>query len=142
MKKFFLLIATVTVFTTVISAQDSTVNRTTNRPLRQRIHQQDHLVYQDGKMYRMQQGQQMEMKDKLTLQNGCIINPDGSYQLKDQKKLQLRNGECMDMNGNVYKSQRMINQGRMMNPSLMQRANNRGMNTNFRPGMGRRMGRS
>lgn len=39
-----------------------------------------------------------------------VVNPDGSYQLQNQKQLRLKNGECLDLDGNRYKSQQEFQQ--------------------------------
>jgi len=50
---------------------------------------QEHLMFQDGKMYQIRNQEQIQLQTQLKLQNGCLVNPDGSYQLQNQKQLVL-----------------------------------------------------
>ncbi|MEP1782611.1 DUF6799 domain-containing protein [Reichenbachiella sp.] len=79
---------------------------------RKRIHQQDHILFQDGKMMQMKAGVATEMQSSYTFQNGTIVNPDGSYQLKNGKTKMLKEGECISNNGVRFRSQQ-----KMMNKS-------------------------
>lgn len=108
---FILLSGAVFFSTQPLRAQDT---MRTMMQKRDRIHQEDHFMFQNGKLYRMQNGVSTEVKNQLRLQSGLVVNPDGSFQIRDQERQQLRNGQCLDMNGNVYQNQRMYNQRHMM----------------------------
>lgn len=120
MKHTIWIVATLFLFLYEVTAQDTSRQQVqTSLQRRARIHQEEHLLFQEGKLYRMQQGVRTQVKEAVRLKNGGVVNPDGLYQLKDQQRQQLRNGECIDMNGNRYQSQRMFNQRRMMTPQQM-----------------------
>jgi hypothetical protein len=120
MKHTIWIVVTLFLFLYEVAAQDTSRQQVqTSLQRRARIHQEEHLLFQDGKLYRMQQGVRTQVQEAARLKNGGVVNPDGSYQLKDQQRQQLRNGECIDLNGNRYQSQRMFNQRRMMTPQQM-----------------------
>ena len=73
-----------------------------------RIHQ--HLMLKDGKMYQIEGQQMTQLQAQQKLANGCVVNPDGTYQFQNKKKQQLKNGECLDMQGNRFKSQQEFQQ--------------------------------
>jgi len=73
-----------------------------------RIYQ--HLMLKDGKVYQVHDQDMIQLREQLRLENGCIVNPDGSYQLQNKKQLKLKNGECLDMQGNRYKTQQEFRQ--------------------------------
>ena len=105
-----------------VQAQDTVLERDQTRSgiqKRDRVNQEEHLYFQDGKLYQMRQGVRNEVKSQIKLKNGSVVNPDGSYMLKNQERLRLSNGECMDMSGNVYKNRNMFNERRMMNHAEM-----------------------
>ena len=79
---------------------------------RKRIHQQDHILFQNGKLMQMKAGVATEMQEAYTFQNGTIVNPDGSYQLKNGKTKMLKEGECISNSGVRFRSQQ-----KMMNKS-------------------------
>ncbi|MBL7849313.1 MAG: hypothetical protein JNN04_00330 [Cyclobacteriaceae bacterium] len=66
---------------------------------------QEHLMMQNGQMFRMQNQQQTRLQERVTLQNGTTVDPDGQVQLKNKEQLRLRDGECLDMEGNRYQTQ-------------------------------------
>lgn len=124
MKKIFWVLAVLFAIPFFSHAQDTTrqrINQRTPIQQRDRIHQQDHFLFLDGKVYRVQNGVRTEVRDRLQLQN-CVINPDGSYQIRNQDKLQLRNGECLDPSGNRYASQQMFNRNKMMTQQQINRS--------------------
>ena len=129
MKKIVILLALIFFTTLVTNAQDTIRQRDqtkTKIQKRDRIHQEEHLQFMDGKLYRYQNGVRSQVQSQVQLKNGGSINPDGSYQLKNQERMQLRNGECLDMEGNRYQNQKMFNQRHMMMQKGMQQ--NRNMN--------------
>ena len=83
-----------------------------------RIHQEDHFMFMDGKMYQVKQGVRSEVKTQLRLQNGMVVDPDGHYQIKDRERLQLRDGECLDLSGNRYQNQMMFNKQHQMDGQM------------------------
>lgn len=124
MKNYAWILAFVLVVPFITLAQDTTrqrINQTTPIQKRDRIHQQDHYLYLDGKMYRVQNGVRTEMKEKMQLQNG-VIHPDGSYQLQNSDKMQLRNGECLDPMGNRYASLQQFNRNKVMTQQQINRS--------------------
>lgn len=128
MKKILIVLAILMLgATTTTNAQDTIRQRTKNNAQiqkRDRIHQEEHFMFQDGKLYRMQQGVRSEIKEETQLRNGTILHPDGSYILQNKERMQLQNGECMDVAGNMYQNQKKFNQGTMMNKQKMQKMNN------------------
>lgn len=127
MKKILLVLAILMLATTTTNAQDSIrqgAKKNAQIQKRDRIHQEEHFMFQDGKLYRMQQGIRSEIKEETQLRNGTILHPDGSYILQNKERMQLQNGECMDVAGNMYQNQKKFNQGTMMNKQKMQKMNN------------------
>jgi len=109
--------------------------------LRDRIHQEDHLMLLDGQLYRVQKGNRMQVKESFRLKNGTMINPDGSYQSQNQQRLQMRDGECMDMNGNRYLNQQKFNKGKMMKNKQLEKVRTKAVNKNRPSGSGTNPGR-
>jgi hypothetical protein len=127
MKKILIVLAILMLATTTTNAQDSIrsgAKKNGQIQKRDRIHQEEHFMFQDGKLYRMQQGVRSEIKEETQLRNGTILHPDGSYILQNKERMQLQNGECMDVAGNMYQNQKKFNQGTMMNKQKMQKMNN------------------
>ncbi len=79
-----------------ISAQDQD---------RDRMRDQDHLMYQDGVVYQVHDQDRIQLKEQLRLRDGTVVNPDGSYQIRDREQKRLADGSCMDMDGNVFATQ-------------------------------------
>lgn len=144
MKKFIAIILSMTVLSVTLPAQDTLRQKDNTRiQKRDRIHQEDHLLFQEGKLYRVQQGMRTQVQDPVTLRNGTVVNPNGSFQMKNQEQVQLRNGECMDMDGNRYQSKRMFNQNRMMTKRQIERGRNKSSTNNgMRSQQNRRKGRT
>lgn len=142
MKTFLLMLASLFLLTSGATAQDSLRQRNRDKATvqkRDRVHQDDHLQFRDGQLYRVQQGVRTQVKDPIRLQNGGVVNPDGSYELRDQKRQQMRSGECLDMSGKRYQNESRFNQRRTMTQQQMDRGRGQDMNQN-RPGMGNRTG--
>ena len=66
---------------------------------------QEHVLFQNGKLYRVKDRSRVEQQEALSLNNGATIKPDGSVQLQNGRSFQLQNGECLDMAGNRYRDQ-------------------------------------
>lgn len=131
MKKVFWMLASLFLFLSGATAQDSLRQRARDKSgiqKRDRIHQEDHLLFQDGKLYRVQQGVRTQVQEQVRLQNGGVVYPDGTYQLKDRQRQQLRSGECLDMSGNRYLNQNRFNQRRMISQGAIDRMRQPGMN--------------
>jgi hypothetical protein len=127
MKKMFLMFLSLIILAVSAKSQDTLRQRDRDRaPIQQRdrIHQEDHLMLLDGKLYSVNQGKRTLVQDPVTLSNGTVVNPNGSYQLRNNERLQLRNGECLDMSGNRYLNQNRFNQRRMMTQQEMNRIRN------------------
>jgi len=77
-----------------------------------RIHQEDHYRFYDGKLYQYKNGVQNQVMEQVRLRNGTVLNPDGSYQLQNQERFQLRQGECLDMDGLRYRTHNQFNKRR------------------------------
>ena len=101
-KLFFMFVSLILVTCTVVKAQDKI-------QIKDRIHQEDHLVLQDGSCLLVNAGVATRLTKPLKLNNGSTVNLDGSYLLQNQQKLQLQDGECLDMNGVRYLSQDKFN---------------------------------
>lgn len=72
--------------------------------LRLQAGEQDHFVFENGNMLRIQNQEQTQLREQFVLENGLAVNPDGSYQDRDRERIELREGECIDEDGNVYAS--------------------------------------
>ena len=116
MKKFFLMLSSVFLFVGMVHAQDTTSKQEKQQSIQKpdRIHLEEHLIYQGGKLYWVRNGMLAEIKNQIMLNNGIVINPNGWYHLKVHKKYRLKDGECFDLNGNLYQNQEMFNRGRMI----------------------------
>lgn len=142
MKKLVILFGSLFLMMFVVKAQDTTRQKDqlkTQIQKRDRIHQEEHLQFLDGKLYRYQNGVRTQVQSQVQLQNGGYINPDGSYQLKNQERMQLHSGECLDLDGNRYQNQKMFNQKHMMTRKEMMQNRNINMqkkqvNQNRKPG--------
>ena len=94
-KVFFMLVSLLLVTGALVTAQDKIQKK-------DRIHQEDHLLLQDGSCVLVNAGVSTRLAKPFQLNNGTTVNIDGSYILKNQQKLYLRDGECLDMNGARY----------------------------------------
>jgi hypothetical protein len=124
MKRLLLLISSVFLFVSILHAQD-TLRRTqqdrTAVQKRDRIHREDHVIFQSGRLYQVKQGVRTEAQRPVKLANGTVVNPDGSYLVINQERQQLANGECVDMAGNRFQNQSMFNKRHQMSPSEMKK---------------------
>ena len=142
MKKLLIVLASLLLMQGIVSAQDTLRQRSNDRTgiqKRDRIHQEDHLMFQDGKLYRMQEGVRKEVRDQVQLKNGAVVKNDGSLQLQNGQRYQLRNGECIDLNGNRYKNENRFNKRIMMTEQQMERSKNRQMKQDRNTGRDRNM---
>lgn len=130
MKKIALLFSALFMLAEISNAQDTTRKKVQTQSQAQkhdRIHQENHLMFMDGKLYQVQNGVRSQVKSKVNLRDGGFVNPDGSYQLKSNERFQLHDGECLDQDGNLYRSQKMFNQRQMMTQQEMEECRNHGM---------------
>jgi hypothetical protein len=123
---FFMLVSLFLVSGIAVNAQDKIQKK-------DRIHQEDHLLLQDGSCLLVSNGVNTKIQAPLKLNNGAMVNPDGSYQMPDRKKDQLRNGECLDMNGSRYLSQDKFNKRVVMTNKQIDRTNINTGNSGTRP---------
>ncbi|WP_207531689.1 DUF6799 domain-containing protein [Desertivirga arenae] len=86
--------------------------------------QETHLLFKDGKVHKVENGESKELQKEQQLNNGTVVFPDGAYELKDKKRYMLSDGECLDMNGSHYLNQRMLNQKRPMSADELQKSRN------------------
>ncbi|WP_207421259.1 DUF6799 domain-containing protein [Desertivirga brevis] len=128
MKKIFVLVISMLVTVEVIFA--NTVLRNTGDPCSatlakdKEVLQETHLLFRDGKVYKVENSESKVLQKELQLNNGTVVHPDGAYELKDKKRYVLSDGECLDMNGSHYLNQRMLNQKRPMSADELQRSRN------------------
>ena len=137
MKQFVVLITALFLLTNVSNAQDTipkNVQPKTPMQKRDRIHQEDHLMFIDGKLFRIESGAKTEVTGKVKLRDGSVVNPDGSYQLKTNERFQLHEGECLDLDGHLYQSQGMFNQRQRMSQQQMDSCRHRGMHRGYMRG--------
>lgn len=135
MKKILSILVFLLMTGSIASAQDvpSQTNQDQTRiQKKDRLNQQEHLMFQDGKLYRMQEGVRTQVQEQVRLENGTVVNPDGSYQLQNQERYQLRDGECLDMQGNMYKNEKRFNKRHMMTQKQMDKARMKSMHRNMR----------
>ncbi|MEO9644468.1 DUF6799 domain-containing protein [Ekhidna sp.] len=64
----------------------------------------EHVMFQDGQMYQIRNGERIQLKSQLKLKNGMSINPDGTYRNKAGKMFQFKDGQCMDLDGKKYRN--------------------------------------
>lgn len=77
---------------------------------REQASKQLHYLFQDGKVYRVQDQERNQVRERIRLHENATLNPDGKYQLKNQNQMRLRDGECLDPEGNHF-----INQAELRN---------------------------
>lgn len=120
MKKLvFLLLALITV-TGAVFAQDQQRDKD-----RDRLRIREHILLKDGIAYKVQDQIQTRLQTQLVLQNGTTVNPDGTCQLQNGKRLRLKDGQCLDMNGNKYRSQDRLREKAMKQERQHQRSEQR-----------------
>jgi hypothetical protein len=82
---------------------------------------QEHFVFSNGNLYRVNEQVQTQIREPMNLQNGIVLHEDGIFQLRDQQQIQLRNGECIDPDGNIYGSQEQFHQQAQLRLQAMNR---------------------
>jgi len=105
MKKFSLLILTLTIFMGV-HAQTDSLNIKMNLPqssIKSDNYHADGYMMKDGKMVIVKDGTLIQMEKDVTLSNGTVIMKNGTYQKKNGTKTTLKEGEHIDMMGNTTK---------------------------------------
>lgn len=116
MKKLLLLaMSTVLLAGFTIAQQQQAEDKTKQNT----IPKDEHFVMKDGKMFHVMDGKEMSMQQAMTLKNGMMVHTDGSYILKNGRQKDLQNGQCMDMKGNVYRSQHMLYRKMMRQHNMM-----------------------
>ena len=64
----------------------------------------------DGKMMYQQDGKMTPMEKDMTMENGTLCTTTGECIMKDGSKMKMKEGDCVDMNGNMHKSEsKMMN---------------------------------
>lgn len=135
MKKILTIISALTILTGSLQAQDTLRKRDplkTQTQKQSRMYTEDHFMFQNGKLYQMKQGVRTEIQNQVKLSDGTLINPDGTYE-KEGRQLRLGEGECIDMNGNHYKSRMMFNKRRPMDQQTMQKNRRKASGTGRKP---------
>lgn len=66
---------------------------------------QEHFLLENGKLFQVRDQQRVQVREQLMIHAGLIVNPDGTCQLQNRQQLRLNNGECLDMEGNRYRTQ-------------------------------------
>lgn len=111
-----------------------------------RIHQEDHYRFYDGKLYQYKNGVQNQVMEQVRLRNGTVLNPDGSYLLQNQERFQLRQGECLDMDGLRYRTHNQFNKRRSIPDKQINQKRTSGLKRNkptgSRGGSGAKRGRN
>lgn len=75
---------------------------------KERIELQDHLLYDDATLYQIRDEDHIILRNRIILNDGTVVNRDGSYQTRTGEPLRLMNGQCMDMDGNLYRSRQQF----------------------------------
>lgn len=73
-----------------------------------------HYIMVDNALAKVRTQAQNRLEQQLVLESGLEVQPTGAYRLNDGKQKMLKNGECLNMNGQKFKSlhmqQKMIRQ--------------------------------
>lgn len=72
---------------------------------REQASKQLHYLFQDGKVYRVQDQERNQVRERIRLHENATLNTDGKYKLKNQNRIRLREGECLDQDGNHFANQ-------------------------------------
>lgn len=106
MKKLFLFSALVLTMTVALRAQEADTN---GEQIQLKFQNQEkngeYLVVEEGKAYKVQNKEKIQLKEKYMFKNGTAVNPDGKLEMKNGKKIQLKEGQVVDIEGNKYKNQ-------------------------------------
>ncbi|MEP1095198.1 MAG: DUF6799 domain-containing protein, partial [Cyclobacteriaceae bacterium] len=100
MKRVALILAIIGLGVNTSFAQTPVQDRDQNRK-----QLREHVMFQDGQMYQIRNGERLQLQSELKLKNGIIVNPDGTYNNKAGKMFQFKNGECMGLDGKKYRNQ-------------------------------------
>jgi hypothetical protein len=118
MKKVVLLLICFFAFAGNVVAQEKTGEQKTKnqktKPVLVPVYEEDHLVFDKGKVYEVQKQVWTEIKAPVTLKNGDVVKPNGSYETKDKQEHQLKKGEYVDMKGNHFANKSQYNQRKGM----------------------------
>lgn len=116
MKKVFMALFAIALSCSAM-AQDSTM---THAKMHQMQKMHDGVMMKDGKMMVMKDGKMMMMDKTMTMKNGTMVMPDGRVKMKNGKSMKMTEGACMDMEGDMMKSNmKMKEHGKMHKDSTM-----------------------
>lgn len=106
MKKFSLLILSITFYLGVNAQIDSTHNnlnrhKSFNESDARSIHHDDGYMMKNGKMVMVKNGKVTPMDKDINLPGGIVITINGSYKKKNGAKKMLRDGEHVNMMGEI-----------------------------------------
>ncbi|MBL6448742.1 hypothetical protein JMN32_20690 [Fulvivirga sp. 29W222] len=71
---------------------------------------QAHFEAHNGQLYHVQNQVRARVNETLSLPNGMTVNPDASYRLQNRQQNRLSDGECLDGEGNQFRSQQQYHQ--------------------------------
>lgn len=105
MKKLLFVYLSLLLLTGTVFAQSQQADQKTEQNA---VKKQQYFLMKDGNMLHNMDGKEMQMHHDMTFKNGTMMKTDGSYLLKNGKQAHLRDGQCMDMNGQKFNSERML----------------------------------
>ena len=70
----------------------------------ERNQSRSYLTVIEGNIYQIRNQKQNKLKRKFNLSNGIVVNPDGTYQTKNNKQKHLKEGQCLNMDGELFKT--------------------------------------
>lgn len=68
----------------------------------------DHLYYENGTVFQVTDQDRVRLQERIVLDDGTVVEPDGSYQTSSGKQLRMRDRQCLDMEGNMYRSEKQF----------------------------------
>lgn len=68
----------------------------------------DHLYYENGTVFQVRDQDRTRLQDRIVLNDGTLVNPDGSYQTNTGRQLKMKDRQCLDMEGNMYRSEQQF----------------------------------
>lgn len=102
-------------------AQDST--QTTNKMAPKQNHEgiQNHegVVFKNGKLLMMKDGQTTQLTTDLTLDNGTVVMTNGSVKTKDGTTTTLKEGDYIGMDGTIGNIKNKWPKNNMVKDSMM-----------------------
>lgn len=122
MKKLLVITSLFLLYMSVGQAQEKTRENERKEEMKEqkkdRVHTEEHLLFMDGKLYQVRQGERTMLNSEMKLKNGTVVKPDGSYELMNKQRHQLKNGEILDMEGHHYMNQAMFNKRERMHSQM------------------------